>query len=310
MANAVKYFVAEHAPRPLVEALRGLKRRSRSARYRIEQRRRPVTVTKEDLAGAFRHLGLGAGDGVYMHSAMSKFGRIEGGPATVVAALDDVVGPNGLIAMPAFPVVGNAIDYLESDPVFDVRTTPSRVGAITEHFRRLPEAHRSLHPTHSVCARGPDAAELVAGHEEAPTPFGEGTPFKRMIERGMHQMAFGSGVHVFTLYHTFECIREGGYPLDLFSERTFSVRCIDAEGRERRVTTRVHDPAYSKVRIDNVPSLEAHMRRLLLESGRMRSTLVGKGEILLISIADLLAELESLLQRGITIYDVELSAVR
>ena len=73
-----------------------------------------------------------------------------------------------------------------------------------------------MNQSFSVCARGPGAEELVAGHELAPTPFGAGTPFARLIERGAHQVYFGSGVGAITMYHAYECLREPPYPIEVF----------------------------------------------------------------------------------------------
>ena len=86
---------------------------------------------------------------------------------------------------------GPAIEHLASDPVFDVRSTPSRMGAISEAFRQAPGTLRSLHPTHSTCVRGPGADAIVAGHESAPAPFGDGTPFPRSQCRMLGVLADG-----------------------------------------------------------------------------------------------------------------------
>jgi len=278
--------------------------------YRLRQRQDPVVVDRDDLISAFRATGLQEGDGVYLQSAMSRFGRIEGGPATVVAALEEVVGPQGLIAMPAFPIVGGAQEYLASVPVFDLLRTPSRMGAVSEHFRKTPGTVRSLHPTHSICARGPGADAIVAGHERADTPFGHGTPFPRLIERGVRALAFGTGAHVFTFFHTFEDVRPGGFPLDVYLDRRYPVHCVDGQGAELTVETRVHDPALAAVRIDNNPALERRFQALLLDGGALRSVRLGRGEILAITAPDLMGELERLLAEGVTIYDIDLPASR
>ena len=284
--------------------MRRARRVQRRLRYRMGQRIEPVSVELEQVAGAFRALGIGRGESVYLQSAMSRFGRVEGGPATVVGALEEVVGADGLIAMPAFPIAGGAQEHLESDPVFDVRSTPSRMGAISEYFRTLPGTLRSLHPTHSISARGPGARELVEGHGRAPTAFGAGSPFPRMAEAGTWLVAFGTGVHVFTLYHTFEDTRPGGYPLKVYLDRPYTVRCIDEDGRECTVTTPVHDPELAARRIDNDPRVERRLHELLLGGGLMRSVRLGKGEVLAIRAPDLMSELERLLGQGVTIYDV------
>lgn len=291
-------------PASIVGALRKGRKDVRRLRYRLRGRADSTTVGREEIAAALGEVGLGTGDGVFVHTAMSSFGRIEGGPPTVVAAFDDVLGPEGLIAMPAFPLLGGTVEYLSGDPVFDVRATPSTMGAVTEYFRGLPGVARSLHPTHSIAARGQGAEELVAGHAEAATPFGEGTPFARLIERGMQQVWFGIGLRIFTLYHAFECLYPGGFPIDVFLERPMSARCIDEHGHELTVATLVHDPAVGRRKNPTRDEL----RRLLEQSGVLRRTTLGRGEILAARMPELMDELGRLLrERGLTIYDIELA---
>jgi aminoglycoside 3-N-acetyltransferase len=231
----------------------------------------------------------------------ASLSHVAGWPAAVVGALDDVLGPDGLIAMPAFPLVGGSAEYLSTDPIFDVRSTPSRMGAFTEHFRRLPGVRRSLHPTHSVCARSPGAEELVGGHADADasTPFGEGTPFATLIDRGAHQVWLGLGIEIFTLHHAFECLREGGYPIDVFRAEPVWARVVDERGRELVVPTHVHDPAVATRKVAS----RAPMRRHLERNGVLEAVRVGDGELLCARMPELLDELETLLREGITIYD-------
>lgn len=263
-----------------------------------------MTVTRSEIVESLQDVGLREGDGVFVHSSLSRFGEIEGGSGTVLDAFEEVLGPEGLIAMPAFPLIGGTLEYLSTDPLFDVRSTPSTMGALTERFRTSPGVVRSLHPTHSVAARGPGAEELVAGHAEAATPFGEGTPFARMIERGMVQVWFGVGLRIFTLYHAFECLREGGFPIDVFHEERVDARVVDDEGRERTVSTLVHDPVTGS-RKD--PTREA-IRDHLLAAGVLRRTTLGRGEVMAARMPELMIELETLLGRGITIYQIPIAS--
>jgi aminoglycoside 3-N-acetyltransferase len=296
--STAKKLVQRYAPRGAIAALRGARRQAQRTRYRVRQRLDPVTLGRDELAQAFREVGLREGDGVFVHSAMSAFGEIRGGPPTVVAAFEHVLGPQGLIAMPAFPLTAGGRDHLAAHPVFDVRETPSRMGAITEYFRGLPGVVRSDHPTHSVAARGPGAEELVAGHADAETPFGAGTPFARMIQRGVKQVWFGTGLPTFTLYHAYESLRPGGFPLEVFHPQRQPARVVDAHGEEREVTTLVHDPRYAGRKDET----RARMKELLLEGGKLRRTSLGRGEILALDLSDLMSEMERLLEAGVTIY--------
>jgi aminoglycoside 3-N-acetyltransferase len=294
-------------PRPLLDRVRGARKRYRSARYRARERLAPVTIDSAQIAETLCGAGLKPGDAALVQSKMSAFGTIEDGPQAVIDAFEEVLGPDGLIAMAAFPLDRPALEYLRADPVFDLRNTPSRMGAISELFRTSPGTVRSLHPTHSLTARGPGAEQLVAGHELAETPFGAGTPYARLIERGAHQVWFGSGVGALTIYHAFECLREPPYPIEVFWPQRIRARCIDAEGKEVVVETLVHDPRVVAGRVDNDPRVEAVVKRRLLEGG-LRSLTLGRGEVLAQPMPEMVDEFEQMLGEGMTIYPPELLA--
>ncbi|KZN47188.1 AAC(3) family N-acetyltransferase [Pseudoalteromonas luteoviolacea] len=60
---------------------------------------------------------------------------------------------------------------------FDLRTTPSHTGVLSEIFRTQFATHRSLHPTHSVSAWGKAAQVLTASHHLASGPCSENSPY-------------------------------------------------------------------------------------------------------------------------------------
>lgn len=294
-------------PQPLLDRLRAARKQYRGLRYRTRERLRPVRIDGGAIASALREAGLREGDAAFVQAGMSSFGTIEGGPQAVIEALEKVLGPGGLIAMPAFPLDRPALQYLRENPVFDLRDTPSKMGATSERFRTADGVLRSLHPTHSVCARGPGAAEVVAGHELAETPFGAGTPFQRLIDRGAHQVFFGSGVGAITVYHAYECMREPPFPIEVFWPQRIAARCIDGEGNEVVVQTLVHDPRVIPQRIDNNPRIEEQVRDRLVAGG-MRSVALGRGEVLAQPLPELLEQFERMLGEGMTIYPPELLA--
>jgi aminoglycoside 3-N-acetyltransferase len=294
-------------PKPVVDRLRRGRKRYRSIRYRTRERLRPVHLGQAETETALRAAGIGDGDAVFVQAGMSAFGTIEGGPDAVIEAFRAVVGPDGLIAMPAFPLDRPALHYVREGPPFDLNHTPSRMGAVSERFRTSPGVLRSLHPTHSVTAQGPGAAALVSGHEVAETPFGNDTPFTRLVERRAHQVYFGTGVGPMTMYHAYECLRDPPYPIEVFWPRPLEARCIDGEGNEVTVRTLVHDPRVLAGRIDNDAGRQAIVRRHLVADG-MRSVGLGRGEILVQRLPEMLLAFEKMLGEDVTIYRPELLA--
>lgn len=130
-----------------------------------------MTLTKAEILSGLRELGVRPGMVLMVHASLSALGQVEGGAATVIEALTEALGPTGTLAMPAFG---------EPNEVFDVEASPASTGAVAEAFRRWPGVRRSLHPTHSVCALGPLADELVAGHIEETSPFSRTSPWGKI----------------------------------------------------------------------------------------------------------------------------------
>ena len=129
-------------------------------------------VTGGRLESDLKELGVSSGDTVFTHSSFRSLGSVEGGAATVVAAMQGCIGPDGLLLMPSFNLVKRA----RRRDTWDVESTPSTVGWLTEFFRRMPGTFRSDHYSHSVAARGPGAEAFVADHlrrEGLPSPWDE-----------------------------------------------------------------------------------------------------------------------------------------
>ena len=120
----------------------------------------PRHPTRQSLAENLSNLGIESEDLLFIHSSFKSLGPVDGGADTVIGALEDVVGARGLILMPSF----NLIDKELRTKVWDVETTPSTVGWLTEYFRKMAGTYRSDHPSHSVAVRGKGASEFVTGH--------------------------------------------------------------------------------------------------------------------------------------------------
>ena len=137
---------------------------------------RPNTL--DSLRHELRRLGLSAGMTVMTHSSLGQVGWTVGGPVTVIRALLDVIGTTGTLVMPAeSPQVSDPSTWNDDRvkpewydtirkhlPVFDSQTTPTTLGVIPEAFRTFPGTLRSNHPLVSVCANGPLAEQITAGH--------------------------------------------------------------------------------------------------------------------------------------------------
>jgi aminoglycoside 3-N-acetyltransferase len=111
-------------------------------------------LTFEQLADGFRNLGVEAGDTLLVHSSYKSLGEVEGGPQTVIHALETTLGAAGTLIMPTFN-----FDFNKGVP-WDVRKTRSKMGALTEVVRVDPRAKRVFHPFYPFAVLGKHAEML------------------------------------------------------------------------------------------------------------------------------------------------------
>lgn len=204
--------------------------------------------TIESLADDLAALGVEFGDVLFVHSSYRSLGAVDGGAATVVAALERAVAPGGLVLMPSFNLIQR--DLRASTWRRD--TTPSTVGWLTEFFRKMPGTVRSDHYSHSVAARGRGAAEFVEGHrskEGMDSPwdlpqwgktYGTDSPMMRAYAAGGKVLMLGVDYHSSTYVHVVEVMRwnearrSDPTALFIFADRDRLGAEWDALGRLRR----------------------------------------------------------------------------
>lgn len=186
--------------------------------------------TPADLRRALLQLGVAAGDVVMVHSAFDRFLGFQGGPVEVVRTLQDSVGPSGALMMPTIPFQGTAVEYALGDPIFDARQTVSRMGLITEMFRRSAGVVRSNHPTHSMAVWGHRAAAIIAGHERAESPCGRLTPYGRLLDHDGKILLMGVSPSTMTFCYFVAEDLEPRLPVPVLTRETYAMRWKDVDG--------------------------------------------------------------------------------
>jgi aminoglycoside N3'-acetyltransferase len=140
------------------------------------------------------------GDHVALGLSFKSIGRVLGGPASLVDALLEVVGPNGTIVVPTytnlFPlprVVSGATDY-----VFDRHTTDAYTGLFPNTVWRISGAVRSKHPTNSMAAIGQAAHRLLDDHGPGAGAY---SPYSTLGELAGKVLCIGIGDNLVGIRH-------------------------------------------------------------------------------------------------------------
>lgn len=205
------------------------------------------SLSKASIIDDLTRIGVKSGDSVLVHSSLSRIGHLIDGPKTFVDALFEVVGDEGTILMPTSPNNVYQLNYIRNTPFFDVLNSPSKTGAITEYFRKLPDAIRSLHPTEPVSAIGKLADYYTKDHFNQLTPYNDKSPFYRLSEQKGKILYVGVSLDMAgTNLHTLEDAVDFKFPV--YMDEVFEIDVFDKDGLKHKVKTKVHNPIYSKKR--------------------------------------------------------------
>ena len=164
--------------------------------------------TKQIAADA-RALGVREGSVLLVHSSLKSLGRPGVTPQDVIDGLRLALGDHGTLVFPT-------LSYMHCGPTrsrtFDVKGTPSNVGAIPEYFRTSVEGVRRSHcPTHSCTAIGELRDAIVGGHHLDNTPCGANSPFHRVMELDGSILFLGCGTNCNTSMHAIEELSRPDY---------------------------------------------------------------------------------------------------
>lgn len=163
-------------------------------------------VSPAELAEGFGKLGLKPGNTVLIHSAMRTMGRVAGGANSIIAALQNIIGPTGTLVFPTYTFAHEA----EPDPIIDLQNDPAEMGIITETGRRLPGALRSTAFRHSFAAVG-RRASLIAGVDPAISAFDFRSVFGVMLGLNTQVVLLGVTYTSSTSHHFAELVCEVPY---------------------------------------------------------------------------------------------------
>jgi aminoglycoside 3-N-acetyltransferase len=263
-------------------------------------------ITKAQLKAGFASLGLKAGDVVMLHSSLRSLGYVEGGPTVVIEALYEAISPEGTLIVPTYYQPGGSIlaTCKMEGYFFDPRIHGTGLGALPAAFLKFPGVERSIHPTHSVSAVGPQARFITESHHLAPSIFGEGSPWQRCVELEGKILGLGITMGPVTFYHLLEDMLLDDFPLPVRMKESYNIPCKDWSGRDLIVRVAPLDPEYAKRRIDTPgrSDLRDYFWREFNAAGLLITGKVGEADSWVVPAKSFYDHLHQLMKMGITIY--------
>lgn len=238
----------------------------------------------EAFAAALQRLGVARGDALMVHASLHPHSGYTGRPADLVRVLKEAVGPEGLLVMPSMTYSDSTKAFLLRGEVVRQRTSASRMGLLSEVFRRGKDVRRSLSPAHPLLAWGADAEGFVAGHEKADRSFGEQSPFHRLLDRDAKVLCIDSAPESVTFTHHLEDRHRTRLPFALYDPQPLEGRIVDAAGQMHVVPTYVLSDQSRRRRREEI------LWRRAARDGLLRRARVGNTTLLLMrcrAMADL-----------------------
>lgn len=185
---------------------------------------------RAQLAADLRSLGLRPGQDLLIHCSLRQVGWVEGGAATLLSAIVEVVGEGATLVVPtqttwnsltsnAFRAATAGLDaqqrsrYVAAMPGFDRASTPSAgMGAVAEYVRTRPSACRSSHPQTSFAAIGPGADACTSVHD-LDCHLGDRSPMGWLYAANAAILLLGVGYSACTAFHLAEYHLSGAPPV-------------------------------------------------------------------------------------------------
>jgi aminoglycoside N3'-acetyltransferase len=211
----------------------------------------------DQLAEVLREAGIQEGSCLMVHSSVDGIGLRTGGrviehqlqvASELLKFLKTILGPTGTLVMPTHPHYRDDPGFMftktELRLTYDPLRTPSKVGLLTEMFRRSSGSIRSLHPLSSITAAGPLAQEIVGSFPKpGDLPHGKNSPYKRFCDAGGVIVGINvSFINALTIVHVAEELRDADWTVDgFFYDRIFN---IVEEGTNVEIIVRERHPKW------------------------------------------------------------------
>lgn len=246
--------------------------------------------TAAELVASLRECGVKKGDTILVQSSWAEFYNCSDSYKEIIDALLGYLGGEGTLCMACIPLV-------LPNRIFNVMKSPSKVGLLSDMFRRYPGVLRSISVQHSVCGIGPNANYLLGEHHLGNNPWDKYSPYYRLSKVDGKIVTLGLDKYwVGTIIHCVEGLLFGKvhYYTDFFSRSPQEFQYIDYDGSQKSYSNYI----ICKNRIQSFLKSQFIFRRYLNPSYLKLSNL----EITVYDAKHVITTLIDLAMKGIDVY--------
>lgn len=234
---------------------------------------------------------------IIIHSSTSNIGKFEDGWKTIAELIISKIDlNNNTLLAPAFPFKTFMKDYMEGLSYFDINNAPNLMGNISKYIMSQTNCLRSMHPSHSTLAIGKNSENYINEHHLSKSPFDENSPFYKLVKNNGKILMFGVGLNNVTNSRVYEDILIEDFPLNIYLDKNYTVKCKTKDGNEVNVSTKCHNKNLSSVRNNEIA------RDYIIKNGCIETYKIGNSEISVIDAKQYTITLLEMLLDGVSVY--------
>ncbi|MFX1443910.1 MAG: AAC(3) family N-acetyltransferase [Promethearchaeota archaeon] len=263
-------------------------------------------IELDEIVSDLYDIGIKQGDIILVHSSLKSIGYVKGGPNTVINALLKIIGPEGTLVIPTFPLHNTMYELCTmKDYIFDYKTTPTGLGAIPSEFLKYNGIYRSIHPTHSISAIGKYAKKITETHHIGNKTYGENSPWAKLIELNGKILGIGISLAWTTQYHHVEDIMGDNFPVKVKVDDIFNIKCKLDNEEIINVAVQPLDQEVAKTRIEKNPFINNYFWEIYNRLDILNLGKIGEAHSWWVDAKKFCEILMVLAKLGITIYSTE-----
>lgn len=158
--------------------------------------------TKSEIKKQLADMGAPRDSVVLIHSSLRAVGETEGrGEGLLSALIEYFTADGGLLCIPTHTWANAGKEGVITLDLAEPRTC---IGTLPDLAAAHPDAHRSLHPTHSMAVFGKGAEEFIADEVRCETPAPPFGCYGKIYSRGGKILLVGGGHNRNTYLHGVE----------------------------------------------------------------------------------------------------------
>ncbi len=199
-------------------------------------------ISREEILGIFNQINVNSD--VLLHTSEMNIGKFLFPKGDLIQILSEKVNlKENTLIVASLSLSESMYDYIvrNGNRSYNVKESPIATGIINELFAHEKDAVRSLHPTHSAIAIGPRSKYYTDGHELDDTPFGQHSPWWKIIEQGGKLLMLGAPKN-FTSIHAVEDAIGEEYPWKVYLRKKYAFDVTGYNNEHITVYTKCHNP--------------------------------------------------------------------